>query len=148
MSDSVDWIKKDETKSVYRFRSNDEENTCPLQNTPLSVTVGGTPSVVASSLTLWNKLWHQCARILIQWLDIYKQEHVVSKRTISRTWGNRNSLDFLRLVFFENGEEIDFLSNENFKKKSKLKNNISFPHYNMHIWFCAYMYVWKEKCEF
>lgn len=49
-------------------------------------------------------------------------------------WGNRNKeiKTVQDLLVFERGKEKGFLSNENFKRKSKLKNIISVP-----IWFCT-----------
>lgn len=55
-------------------------------------------------------------------------------------WGNRNK-EFKTvqdLLVFERGKEKGLLSNEKFKRKSKLKNIISVPPFStIYIWFCT-----------
>lgn len=55
-------------------------------------------------------------------------------------WGNRNK-EFKTvqdLLVFEKGKETGFLSNENFKRKSKLKNIISVPPFStIYVLFCT-----------
>lgn len=55
-------------------------------------------------------------------------------------WGNRNK-EFKTvqgLLVFERGKETGFLSNEKFKRKSKLKNIISVPPFStIYIRFCT-----------
>lgn len=71
---------------------------------------------------------------------IMDKQKMVSKRTILRMWGNRNK-EFKTvqdLLVFERGKEKGFLSNENFKRKSKSKNIISvLPFSTIYIWFCT-----------